>query len=225
MNLKGAMFGVMGLVASLSASAQTIDFGSFVLDFDDATIFGAPTVNLAGPGGLVSVSWSVPGSVNLAVNDSLDFVEFDLPSFTITSANGGHLSGPVTGLFGNLVFSEFGDSETTATLDGEVSLNNGAPVVMGGDMTRTITSSEPGVFTGGFYSAAASAPLGDFNALGFSNGHLALIVFGTGAILAQPQNEMRVSFFVAPAAVPVPTALWLFGSALGGLGLLRRRQA
>ena len=98
MNFKGAMFGVMGLVASLSVSAQTIDYGSFVLDFDDSTLFGAPTVELGGPGGLVNLSWSVPGSVNLAVNDGVEFVEFALPSFTITAANAAQLSGAVSGL-------------------------------------------------------------------------------------------------------------------------------
>lgn len=225
MNFKGAMLGVMGWVASLSAAAQTIDYGSFVLDFDDSTVFGAPIVDLGGAGGLVSVSWAVPGSVQLAVTDSLDFAEFELPSFTISAANGGHLSGAVNGFFGNLVFSEFGESATLATLDGVVSIDGSAPQVMSGEMSRTVTSNDPGVFSGGYYSAAASAPLGEFSSLSFSNGHLALIVFGTGSILAQPQNQMSVSFFAAPATVPVPTALWLFGSALGGLGLLRRRSA
>lgn len=224
MNLKGAMLGVMGLVASLSASAQSVDYGSFVLGFDEAASFGTPSVEF-GPGGLVNVSWSVPASVQLAVNDSADFAEFDLPSFTITSIHGGHLSGAVSGFIGNLVFNEFGDSETVATLDGVLSVDEFAPVVVSGEMSRHVTSSQPGVFAGGFYSAAASAPLGEFSSLAFGDGHLTLLVFGTGSILAQPQNLMRVSFFATPAAVPVPTALWLFGSAIGGLGLLRRRQA
>lgn len=224
MNLKGVMFGVIGLVSSLSASAQTLDFGSFLLDFDSAALFGTPSVDL-GPGGLVNVSWSIPGSVQLAVNDSADFAEFDLPAFTITRAHGAHLGGAVSGFIGNLVFNEFGETETLAAFDGVVAVDAFPPVVVSGEMTRSVTSSEAGVFTGGFYSAAASAPLGEFSSLSFSDGHLSLLVFGTGSILAQPQNLMRVSFFATPATVPVPTALWLFSSAIGGLGLLRRRQA
>ena len=225
MNFKGAIFGVMGLVASLSVSAQSIDYGSFVLDFDGNGLFDAPTVNLAGPGGLVTLSWSVPSSVHLAVHDNVDFAEFDLPSFTITAANAAHLSGPVTGFFGNLVFNEFGESETLASIDGELSVNGAGPIVIGGDLTRHVTSSVPGVFSGGYYAAQESAPLGEFSTLSFNNGHLSLIVFGTGSILAQPQNQMAVSFFAAPAAVPVPTSVWLFGSALSALGLVRRRNA
>lgn len=227
MNFKGAIVGVMGLATSLSVSAQTIDFGSFMLEFDETTSFGAPTADLSGANGLVSLSWAVPNSVHLAVNGDVDFAEFSLPSFTITANNPSyHLSGPLSGLFGNLVFSEFGESQTFAALDGEVSINTYGPLAFGGDMTRTITSSVPGVFTGGYFSAAVTdLPLGEFSTLSFSNGHLALIVFGTGSILAQPQNEMKLSFFASPAPVPVPTAVWLFGSAVSGLGLVRRRKA
>lgn len=223
MNFKGVILGVVGLAASLAASAQTIDFGSFVLDFDATTTFGAPSADFSGGNGLVSLSWAVPDSVHLAVNDGLDFAEFNLPSFTITAKPSAfRLRGPVTGLFGNLVFSEFGESQTFASIDGEASVNGLGPVAVGGDMTRTETVSNPGVFTGGYYSATASAPLGEFSSFSFGNGHVDFTVFGTGAILAQPQNELRVSFFAAP--VPVPTAVWLFGSALSGLGFMRRRQ-
>ncbi len=225
MNFKGVIFGVMGFATSLSVSAQTIDYGSFVLDFDESTSFGAPTADFSGANGLVSLSWAVPNSVHLAVNGDVDFAEFTLPSFTITANNPSyHLSAPLSGFFGNLVFSEFGESQTFATLDGEVSIDTYGPVTIGGDMTRTVTTSVPGVFTGGYFSAAASLPYGEFSTLSFGNGHLALIVFGTGSILAQPQNEMKLSFFAAPAPVPVPTAGWLLGSALSALGLLRRRN-
>ena len=223
MNIKGIMFGVMGLAASLSASAQTIDFGSFVLDFDETTAFGAPTANLAGPNGLVSLSWAVPGSVHLAVNDGVDFADFVLPSFTITASNPAyHLSGAVSGFFGNLVFNEFGESQSFASIDGELAVNGFGPVTVAADLTRTVTESAPGVFASGYYSAAASLPLGDFSTLSFNNGHLNLEVFGTGAITAQPQNTFQLSFVASP--VPVPTAVWLFGSALSGLACMRRRK-
>lgn len=226
MNFKGVLLGVMGLAASLSASAQSIDFGSFVLDFTNTSGFAAPTADISGATGLVNLSFAMTGAIHLAVNDDVDFAEFALPSFTITAKQPGFkLQGPVAGLLGNLVFSEFGESQSFASLDGKVSINGQAAVAVGGDMTRTVTSSAPGVFTGGYYSATANAPIGEFTSLSFSDGHLDLSVFGTGAILAQPQNQLRVSFFTTPAPVPLPTAVWLLGSALSGLGFLRRRES
>lgn len=224
MNFKGLVLGVMSLTASLSASAQTIDFGSFVLDFDNSTALGAPTADFSGVNGLVNLTWAIPGSVHLAVNDDVDFIEYALPSFTITAKQPAYrLHGAVSGVLGDLAFSEFGETQTFATIDGELAINGQGPFAVGGDMTRTVTSSEAGNFALGYYSAAATAPLGDFTSLAFSNGHLNLVVFGTGAVFAQPHSVLSLSFFAAP--VPVPTAVWLFGSALSGLGFIRRRNA
>jgi len=217
------MLGVMGLAASLSVSAQTIDYGSFVLDFDATTDFGAPTADFSGANGLVSLSWAVPGSVHLAVNGGVDFAEFVLPSFTITASNPAYrLSGVVSGFFGNLVFNEFGESQSFASIDGEIAVDAYGPVTVASDLTRTTTASDPGNFAAGYFSIAASLPFGEFSSLSFSNGHLNLAVFGTGAITAQPQNALQLNFVASP--VPVPTAVWLFGTALSGLAFLRRRS-
>ena len=224
MNLNGAIFGVIGLVASVSVSAQSIDYGSFVLDFDETTAFGIPSLSFSGGDGLVGFAWSVPTSISIAVNDDVGFLEFDLPSFTITASAGYQLSGPVDGFLGNLIFNEFGDSQATALISGIGAVDGGALLAFAEEMTRTVTSAVPGAFTGGYFSSSAGAPLGNFTSLAFDAGKLTLSVFGTGSILAQPQNELRVSFFATPAPVPVPAAVWLFGSALGGLGLMRRRR-
>jgi hypothetical protein len=223
-NLKGVIFGVMGLAASFSVSAQTINFGSFVLDFDETTAFGAPSFSFGGGGGLVGFAWTVPESISIAVNDDVNFLEFDLPSFTITAPVGYQLSGPVSGFLGNLIFNEFGDTQATALISGNASVDGGAPLSFAEEMTRTVTTSIPDVFTGGYFSSNGTVPLGNFTSLAFDAGRLTLSVFGTGSILAQPQNELRISFFSTPAPVPVPTAILLFASALGGLGVLRRRS-
>ena len=224
MSLKNVIFGVMGLAASFSVSAQTIDYGSFVLDFDATTAFGAPNVSFGSGNGLVGFAWSVPQSIFIAVNDDVDLLEFDLPSFTITAHAGVQLSGPASGFLGNLVFNEFDDSQAIALISGNTAIDGGAPLSLALEMKRTVTSSTPDVFTGGYFFSTITTPLGDFTSLSFGAGKLTLSVFGTGSILAQPQNELRVSFFASPAPVPVPTAVWLFGSALGGFGFVRRRS-
>ena len=43
MKLRNTLLASLGFAASMSASAATIDFGSYVLDYDDTTTFGAPT--------------------------------------------------------------------------------------------------------------------------------------------------------------------------------------
>ncbi|MDT8998264.1 PEP-CTERM sorting domain-containing protein [Paucibacter sp. APW11] len=223
MKLKSTFLATLGLVASLAAHADTIDFGAYVLDFDASTVFGAPAYSFSSSGDVVGFAWQVPSSVQVvSIGGAAANANFNLPSFTVLAKPGFALSGGFSGFLGNLVFNEVGGS-TSASASGQLSVDGGPAVSFGGTLGRTITTASPG-FTSGFYAGSSSAPVGAFSSLSFSGGVLSLSASGGSfaSVIGQPQNELKLSFVATPVPEPQTYALLLAG--LGVVGALARRR-
>jgi hypothetical protein len=227
MKMKQAILGALSLVASVAASATTLNFEQFDLTFDETTAFGAPTIT-TGPGNALTFGWSLGHAVNyLNVGPSSDVeATVILPSYTINAKAGFTLSGPVHGFIGELIYSDFRGNVTNMALIGDMSVNGGTPISVNLDFVKTPIILVPDLANVGTMSLDATAGLGDFTSLGFA-GKLFMTSSGApgqslAAIQSRETDVFTVSFFATP--VPVPPAAWLFSSALLGL-VLRRRSA
>lgn len=227
MKFKHAFLGALSLVASMAASAATLDLGSYILNYDDGTALGNPTAS-TGPGGAVSLSWSLGDAVsymNVGPNPVVPVMVL-LPTYFITPKPGFQLSGPLTGFAGNVIYVElFGNNTTVLKLVGGKAIDGS---VTGIDVLfdKNPIVSVPGMAEVGTFSFNRVNNVGNFASFGFA-GNLILASVGTtgpsvGVIRSRAENELKVSFFATP--VPVPPAAWLFSSALVGL-VLRRRSA
>lgn len=228
MNMKQAFIGALSLVASVAASATTLDLGQYTLTYDETTPFGDPSLNTSGPGNEVTFGWSLGSAVNyLNVGPSADLQKVVvLPSYTVAAKAGFTLSGPVHGFTGKPIYSDFSGNVTNMALIGNMSVNGNAPFAVQFLFTKTPIISVPNVAEVGTMSLDVNAPLGNFASLGF-DGVLFMTSSGTqglslAAIQSRTEDVFKVSFFATP--VPVPPAAWLFSSALLGL-VLRRRSA
>ena len=226
MEFKHAFLGALSLVASMAASAATLDLGSYILNYDDGTALGNPTAS-TGPGGAVSLSWSLGNAVsylNVGPNPVVPVMVL-LPTYSITAKPGFQLSGPLTGFAGNVIYDEIFGNTTVLKLVGGMAIDGS---VTGIDVLfdKTPIILVPGLTELGTFSLNPVVNVGNFASFGFA-GNLILASVGTtelslGAIQSRAENELKISFFATP--VPVPPAAWLFSSALVGL-VLRRRSA
>jgi len=216
--------GIIALASAATSSASTIvDLGGYTLNYNEDTILGGISSSFSSDDGSVGFSWSLPADVNVLNLGLPQSVSFTLPSFTITANAGYTLSGPVMGFLGNLVYTEVGGATTSASATGDVSVDDGAAVTVGGSLGRVETLS----FTNGssgYYSSSTEVPTGSFNSFSISNFMLTLNA-SNGAfssIVGQPQNELKVSFFATPVPEPETYAMMLAG--IGLIATIARRR-
>ena len=224
MKLKSTAVAVFGLLAALSAQADVVDYGSFSVNYDASTVFGAPTLSFSAAGNVVGFGWTVPTDVQVVSLGSLVNATFALPSFTITANSGWALSGGVEGFLGNLVFNELGGS-TGASVTGSVVVDGSPSFPFGGALDKVVLSSTGGLTTG-YYSGNYSAPIGAFNSFSFSGGSLSLQASGGvfSSIIGQPQNELKVSLVATPVPEPETYAMLLAGLGVIAMLSIRRRR-
>lgn len=59
---------------------------------------------------------------------------------------------------------------------------------------------------------------------GLTNSSGWVTYFGDGRLVGAGREVSESTFYAVATAVPIPPTIWLFGSALAGLGWLRRKQ-
>lgn len=220
---------LIALAATLGiGSAQALDVvnvGAFTLSYDESSDLGWVS-GWYSASGWQGFEWTVPANVQVvALGGGSGSASFVLPSFTISANAGWQLTGDIGGFLGNLVYNLVGaGAEVSAEVTGNLSIDGGPALAVGGLLTQTATSGVPGVFEIGYLSGSQSANVGGFSTLSFSGGMLNLSAGGGSfaAITAQPQNKMKID--VAVAEVPEPAALALILAGLGALGSVYRRR-
>ena len=111
--------------------------------------------------------------------------------------------------------------------NGFASINGGSSVAVGGALTRVETTNNVSSnYRSGYFGSTASVPAGSFNSFSVNNFTLTLNASGGtfSAIAAQPQNELKVSFFATPVPEPETYAMMLVGIGLIASIVRRRKQ-
>ena len=140
------------------------------------------------------------------------------------------LQNAVTGngtLTGSFIYDADLDSYSALSITYS-SPNPGAENLFGGTETSVLNGDSIFLSTAGYDTGVATQAFMDFvwaenltNAGGTVN-------IGSGSVTnvyTQTYTDTVVAGSIVASAVPIPAAAWLFGSALAGLGWLRRRKA
>ena len=231
MKLKQMFVGAVFAAGLSLASAATVSYDAFVLDYNDDTVLGSPSFSFNGGGGLTGFGWTLPSDIQvISLGGDVAEASFNLPTFTITAKPGWVLSGPLHSLLGNVVFNEVSsfesDAATSMSASADVSFDGGATESVGGLVARVITTTS-GVVTSGYYRDTAESSHGSFSSLTVSNAVLSLRAEGGvyASIIAQPQNVLEFSITAAPVPEPESWALLMAGLGLVGYVARRRRAA
>ncbi len=224
-------------VAPPSFSSFTTEFNEYTVSYQNDTALGsfASTFSTSdGDGNKVyGFTWKLSAAVQVA-SPTGAFAQsvFALPEFTITANPGWTLAGPLSSVFGNLSFVEFGDGATTnVTASGKLSFN-GAVVttLVNAPISKTRTSSDALLETlrFGYFGDNASYPHTSFLSVKVSEAFLTLTAEGgsSSAVFAETNSILQYSVGVIPSPIPEPQS---WAMLLAGLGLMvivaRRRQA
>jgi hypothetical protein len=215
-----ALLALCGATAA-GAATQSNDYGSFSVSYDDSSVFGSPSFSFTSSDGSAGFGWNMPTSLNVASFGSTTSNSFAMPDFTITAKTGYKLSG-LTGLIGNLVFTEVGGGDTKLSVSASLSVDGGPSTSFSGNVSKVTTASMSG-FQTGYFADSASPAIGSFSSFSLSKGVLTLSASGPqfAAITSTPQNELKFSLIAA--AVPEPESYAMFLAGLGLIGAIARR--
>jgi len=206
------------------AAMVTSNFGGYSVTYDAGTSFSGIDFNSSGGGGSVGFGWNfAASSVSNSGGTIIGSTTIALPDFTINANPGYTLSGPLTGLVGNLSYTSFGvGSSVAVSVTGQVSVNAGPA----SPLTLNLVATQIGAFSGTFAGSTTIASNG-FTSVQFSGGVLAAALSapapaGLALLDTQPQNFISLSFIAIP--VPEPEAYLLLLAGLGLIGAIARRR-
>jgi hypothetical protein len=204
------------------AAMVTSNFGGYSVTYDAGTSFSGIDFNSSGGGGSVGFGWNfAASSVSNSGGTIIGSTTIALPDFTINANPGYTLSGPLTGLVGNLSYTSFGvGSSVAVSVTGQVSVDAGPA----SPLTLNLVATQSGPFSGTFAGSTTMATNG-FTSVQFSGGVLAAALnapAGLALLDTQPQNFISLSFIAIP--VPEPEAYLLLLAGLGLIGAIARRR-
>lgn len=201
--LVSAVIGLLSLTAFIipsTASSATI-FGDIVLDYHDSG-----TGPLAGPyGGTFPGVFPVPVPLSHATDgDATTFVSLPAKSYITLGFSGGTI---FDGVGNDIFISEIGDNDELAS------------IFVSGDLGATFT------FLG--QATAATVSGYDLSSIGFVGLVNAVRIVGLDLLGDSPGFDLAYVQGLEGSvisAVPLPPTAYLFGAALGGIGLWSRRR-
>ncbi len=223
-------------VVPVSFSSFTTEFNEYTVTYRNDTGLGsfASTFSTSdGDGNKVyGFTWKLSSAVQVASpNGAFAQNVFALPEFTITANPGWTLAGPLSSVFGNLSFVEFGAGATTnVTASGKLSFNgNVAATLADAPISKTRTSSvELETLRFGYFGDSASYPRESFLSVKVSDAFLTLTAEGgsSSAVFAETNSKLEFSVAVIPSPIPEPQSWAMLLAGLGLMGLVAcRRQA
>lgn len=217
--------GLLAWACAFSASADTIteDLGGYQLTYDNSTFLGGTAYSFSSGGNTVGFGWNLPVAIQVVSTGSSTTASFALPDFTVTANAGYILQSPMTGFLGNLVFNEV-TGATSASVDALTAINGSSDYVPVSGLLDRFETVTLGEFRSGYYSGTATLNSGSFTSFSVKNAVLTLNASSEtfASIIAQPQNELKISFVAAPVPEPETYAMMLAG--IGLLATIARRR-
>lgn len=203
-------------------TGQTVNLND-ILVANDGTLSLLDTTRIVGGVGTTTINVNGSGSVDQAV--ALAFDNIGTPA-TLNLLGGDH-PGESLQAFGNLSATMSGGTVGGATIG-----SGGLFDWTGGQILEGVLhfSGTFNIYGAGFQVApwgnCAFTPEASWQAAPTQLNNQAQCVrgvFADGSTFRTAVNSIGTTNFIGVSVVPVPAAVWLFGSAMAGLGFLRRR--
>jgi probable HAF family extracellular repeat protein len=203
-----------------TSSANAINASGQVVGFDVISSNSPVVAALWQPGSTTAIELGTFGgisSVANAINDSGQVVGY------------AYTSGEATGFANGSLHAALWQPGTTTPID--------LGTLLGGSLSEALAINASGIVVGGantsnnvehavIWQSGATTPIDLNNLVTLSNGYLeyATGINNYGQIIAEGSNNLAYILTPEVAQVPLPTAIWLFGSVLAGfIGFNRRK--
>jgi hypothetical protein len=225
MNRK-SLYLVLGLVGLMSVASSAIAAGNLNLNYETLANPLSTPINQA----LTTTINNIPST--LSVPDTFFYGKsFTTPTPYISNVANGTTYGFVDTYVFTITSAQTTSVTTTVNLGDLYGITNLQERLYAWSGTPYSTGTPPGGSIQGWTTVNPAGPgvtisNAVINQTGLAAGTYALEIRGNASGLAGGSYSGVLNLGVVPAVVPVPSAIWLFGSALAGLvGVRRKKQS